>query len=209
MLATRRQGWRGLVGRTNGGMIVHLGVLMIGVAIAASGSYQTERDVRMCVEAEEGCPSTVTVDGHTITYLGSTTNVAANRTDVGARLRIDGVVHEPALQRFVNGSNEIGKPSVKNSVTDSVMVTITDTPTDTGSVAIKVIVQPLIVWLWAGGGVMAFGSVLAAFPGQRRRPEDPVSAPVPDAEADPVDAGSDGAGGPDDERVPAGAGSPS
>ena len=27
VLATRRQGWRGLVGRTNGGMIVHLGVV--------------------------------------------------------------------------------------------------------------------------------------------------------------------------------------
>ncbi len=183
------------------GGAAHLGVLMIGVAIAASGSSQTERDVRMCVEAEEGCPSTVTVDGHEITYLGSTANVAPNRTDIGARLRIDGVVHEPALQRFVNGSNEIGKPSVKNSVTDSVMVTITDTPTDTGSVAVKVIVQPLIVWLWIGGGVMAFGSVLAAFPGRRRRPEDPVSAPVPGTGAEPVDDPVDEPPA-DGERVP-------
>ena len=38
VLATRRQGWRGLVGRANGGMIVHLGVLMIAVAFAASQS---------------------------------------------------------------------------------------------------------------------------------------------------------------------------
>ena len=28
VLATRRQGWRGLVGRANGGMIVHLGVII-------------------------------------------------------------------------------------------------------------------------------------------------------------------------------------
>jgi len=35
-LATRRQGWRGLVGRTNGGMVVHLGVVVIAVALAAS-----------------------------------------------------------------------------------------------------------------------------------------------------------------------------
>ena len=39
VLATRRQGWRGLVGRTNGGMIVHLGVVLIAVAFAASSSY--------------------------------------------------------------------------------------------------------------------------------------------------------------------------
>ena len=29
VLATRRQGWRGLVGRANGGMVVHLGVILI------------------------------------------------------------------------------------------------------------------------------------------------------------------------------------
>ena len=33
VLATRRQGWRGLVGRANGGMIVHLGVIIIAVAL--------------------------------------------------------------------------------------------------------------------------------------------------------------------------------
>ena len=39
VLATRRQGWRGLVGRANGGMIVHLGVILIAVALAASNGY--------------------------------------------------------------------------------------------------------------------------------------------------------------------------
>ena len=39
VLATRRQGWRGLVGRANGGMIVHLGVIVIAVALVASNSY--------------------------------------------------------------------------------------------------------------------------------------------------------------------------
>ena len=39
VLATRRQGWRGLVGRANGGMIVHIGVVLIAVAFAASHSF--------------------------------------------------------------------------------------------------------------------------------------------------------------------------
>ena len=34
VLATRRQGWRGLVGRANGGMVVHLGVILLAVALA-------------------------------------------------------------------------------------------------------------------------------------------------------------------------------
>jgi cytochrome c-type biogenesis protein CcmF len=37
-------------------------------------------------------------------------------------------------------------------------------------------VKPLILWLWIGGALMAIGTVLAAFPGKRRRPTAPVSA---------------------------------
>ena len=202
VLATRRQGWRGLVGRTNGGMVVHLGVLMIAVAFAASNSYQVERDVRLCEVAEQGCPTTVTVDGHTITYLGGTSDVTPQRAEVGARIAVDGQVHVPAIQQFTNGTQQIGKPSVENSLTHSVLLSVTDPPTASGSVAIKVIVQPLIVWLWIGGTVMAIGSALAAFPGRRRRPTDPVSAPVAVEAPAP-----DGRGGPDDdepERVTAG-----
>ena len=45
LLALRRQGWRGLVGRANGGMVVHLGVIIIAVALAASNSYTQGRRV--------------------------------------------------------------------------------------------------------------------------------------------------------------------
>lgn len=185
-LATRRQGWRGLLGRTNGGMVVHLGVLMIAVAFASSQAYSTERDARLCVVAETGCPSTITVEGHSITYLDDTESITGARSQVGARFRVDGKVYEPALQKFPNGSQTIGKPSVKNTLTSSVLLSLTDAPAG-GSASLKVVVQPLIVWLWIGGGLMAIGSLMAAFPGRRRRGTDPVSARVPD-------------------RVPAGAG---
>jgi cytochrome c-type biogenesis protein CcmF len=50
---------------------------------------------------------------------------------------------------------------------------------DTGTVDLRIIVQPLILWLWTGGALMFVGTFLAAFPGRRRRdPLDPVSAPV-------------------------------
>jgi hypothetical protein len=39
-------------------------------------------------------------------------------------------------------------------------------------------VLPLPMWLWIGGGLLLVGTLLSAFPGQRRRPTDPVSAPI-------------------------------
>jgi len=194
VLATRRQGWRGLVGRTNGGMVVHLGVIMIAVAFAASNVYQVERDARLCIDAKPGCPSTVTVSGHEITYVGSSTDIDPARTQVSAQVLVDGHLYEPALQQFPNGSQQIGKPSVRNTLRTSILLSITDPPTSSGTVGLKIIVQPLIVWLWIGGAVMAVGSAMAAFPGKRRLPTDPTSAPVPGAappepEPEPVPAG--------------------
>ena len=61
---------------------------------------------------------------------------------------------------------------------------------------IGVIVQPLVGWLWVGGGIMALGTLLAAVPGRRRRrPVEPVSAPAdhqpePDMRTEPQLAGA-------------------
>ena len=204
MLATRRQGWRGLVGRTNGGMIVHLGVVIVAVALAASGSYDTERELTM----EIG--DTATVAGHEIEYLGSRTVQQSNKTSVRAQVRVDGEVYEPAINRFDVSGQAIGTPSVRTSLTQDVYLTLQRAPQDDAgeTAAIRVIVQPMVVWLWIGGATMAIGTMLAAFPGRRRNPIDPVSAPLP-----AMAAGGDGNGSGDGAEVsvagstaPAGAG---
>jgi hypothetical protein len=56
-----------------------------------------------------------------------------------------------------------------------------------------------VVWLWGGGLLLVLGSVLAAVPGTRRRPTDPVSAPVPALQT------GDGSTGSGDALVPASA----
>jgi cytochrome c-type biogenesis protein CcmF len=174
VLATRRQGWRGFVGRTNGGMIVHVGVVIVAVAIAASGSYDTERELTM----EVG--DTATVAGHELEYLGARTVEQPNKTSVRAQVRVDGQIYEPAINRFDATGQAIGTPSVRTSLTQDVYLTLQRAPQDDAgeTVVIRVVVQPMILWLWIGGGVMAAGTILAAFPGRRRNPLDPVSAPV-------------------------------
>jgi cytochrome c-type biogenesis protein CcmF len=212
VLASRRQGWRGLVGRTNGGMIVHLGVVMIAVALAASGSYDTERELTLA----EG--ESATVAGHEITYVGMRRTEESNRTSIQADVAIDGDVYAPAINVFPQGEQRIGTPSVKTSLTRDVYLallrvpdglgadsTSADTPAD-GQVVIRVIVQPMVVWLWIGGGVMALGTALAAFPGRRRNPVDPVSAPVGETrgEESPVPDDEDGERPSEPETVEAG-----
>jgi cytochrome c-type biogenesis protein CcmF len=179
VLATRRQGWRGLVGRTNGGMIVHVGVVLVAVGLAASGSYDAERELTM----EVG--DTAVVAGHEIEYLGARTVEEPNKTSTRARVSVDGEVHEPAINLFTATQQQIGTPSVRTSLWQDVYLSLQRAPADDAgqTMGLRVIVQPLVTWLWVGGVVMALGTILAAFPGRRRNPVDPVSAPVPDAAA--------------------------
>jgi cytochrome c-type biogenesis protein CcmF len=191
VLATRRQGWRGFVGRTNGGMIVHLGVVLIAVAFAASSSYAHQREVVLAPG------ETARVGTHEVTYLGMRTHVDSAKTEREARVRIDGgPVYAPSLQRFPEGTSEIGRPSVRSGLVDDVYLALVEAPADPADeVRLRVIIQPLVLWLWVGGGLIAVGSVLAAFPGRRRRGTEPVSAPVavpgtpPEPDPTPVDDG--------------------
>ena len=97
VLATRRQGWRGLVGRANGGMVVHIGVVVVAVALAASNSYLHQSE--FTVEPGE----TAYVNGHEIVFLGSQEKVFDNKTKVEALVLVDGAVvaagGEPVCQR--------------------------------------------------------------------------------------------------------------
>ena len=48
--------------------------------------------------------------------------------------------------------------------------------------------QPMTLWLWIGGAIIAIGTLLAALPGRRRRPTDPST--VATADAVPVTVGA-------------------
>ncbi|HMC67784.1 MAG TPA: cytochrome c-type biogenesis CcmF C-terminal domain-containing protein, partial [Mycobacteriales bacterium] len=170
---TRRQGIRGLVGRANGGMIVHLGVVILVVGYIASTTFQTSREVSMTPG------QTITIEGHRLEYLGSTASVDDRRSSVGARIRVDGgKTYTPQLRRFPNNAQAIGTPSVRTGLVDDVYLSLLTAPGDGDTVNLRVIIEPLAVWMWIGGGVIAFGTVLAAWPGRRRNPIDPVSAPI-------------------------------
>ena len=174
VLATRRQGWRGLVGRANGGMIVHLGVVIIAVAFAASSSYVRQAEFTLTPG------QSAQFAGHTLLYEGQNVKQEAAKIVDQVLIRIDGTgPWAPSLNKFANGNQTIGTPSVRSTFTDDVALSVIDIKDgENGSVTIRVTVQPLIIWLWIGGAVMAFGTLLAVFPGRRRNPLDAVSAPV-------------------------------
>ena len=178
VLATRRQGLRGLVGRANGGMIVHLGVIMIAVALGASNSYSKSQELSLVT----GTPAFFA--GHSFELI-DVIEVRDDRSiSVKARVIVDRKkTYEPAITKYTRIGMNVGTPSVKASLTSDIYLTL-EPPVrqDSGTARIKVFIKPMITWLWIGTGLMALGTVLAAFPGRRRRPTEATSALVPTSE---------------------------
>lgn len=202
-------GWRGLVGRANGGMIVHIGVVLIAVGLAAAAGFRHEGLVVLA----RG--QSATVAGHTVEFVGSRTVNSPSHSELRATLRVDGGgTFHPAVSTFGANTQPVGTPAIDSSWTHDVYLTIADIPGKGTTWQFEVVVQPLVAWLWTGGTLIVIGSVLSAIPGRRRRPTDPVSAPVADV-AGPVVA-DDGPGdgtvepsGTKADPLPVGAGEPS
>ena len=174
VLASRRQGWRGVVGRANGGMVVHIGVIIIGVALAASMSFVSQGEFTLA----EG--ETAQVGRHTVQYVDSRTVELDNRIELVARVRVNGgQIYEPRLNRYRQSGQTIPTPSVKTGLRDDVMLSLTRAPDESDpSLGLRVVVQPMVTWLWIGGLIMVLGTALSLFPGRRRNPLDAVSAPA-------------------------------
>ena len=183
VLATRRQGWRGLVGRANGGMIVHLGVVMIAVALVATQAYTRQYDL---ADIKPG--QSVSVGGHTFTYERTTSSEDDVKREIKAAIRIDGVpIVSPDARYSWSAGAYTAPPSVRTGLREDVYLTLERTPDPDGTTTLTVRLVPFVVWLWIGAALMAVGTVLAAFPGpRRRRPVEPVSAPIRDDDTEPV-----------------------
>ncbi len=177
--------WRGLVGRANGGMVVHLGVVLLAVGVIAATSYRHQTELAL----HRG--EAVTFDGHRFEFEGVRTVTSPSRTAQEAVVKVDDGVFTPATTSFGAGLAVVGTPAIDSGFFGDVYLTfdavgglgaasgneaINNLPS--GSVAIGVVIEPLVAWLWAGGLLIGLGGLLALVPGSRRRATDPTSAPA-------------------------------
>jgi cytochrome c-type biogenesis protein CcmF len=161
--------------RLYGGLLVHVGVVVIAVAIAASSGYTVKREVQL----HRG--QSATVKGYTVTYLGSRLERSAQKTTVKADVRIKGVgVYSPAISTYPNFADGIGTPSVHTDLVHDVYLTLISIPPNGGAATIGVQVGTLVLWLWIGGVIMALGVGMALIPTRRRTVRPPVEAAADD-----------------------------
>jgi cytochrome c-type biogenesis protein CcmF len=86
-------------------------------------------------------------------------------------------VYRPAVSTYSLAGESVGTPSIMSTIGHDLYLTLPNVPS-TGSATIGVLIEPLVSWVWIGGALILGGTLLAAWPGRRRRPTDPVSAAI-------------------------------
>ncbi|MDA8061041.1 MAG: cytochrome c biogenesis protein CcsA [Actinomycetota bacterium] len=188
VLATRRNGWRGLVGRSNGGMVVHLGVVVLAVAFAASHSFEHQTQLTL----RPG--GSAVYEGQRITYLGMADDRGPNYHGVEADVLVDGHLMRPAVNDYPASGEAVQTPSIHSTPLHDVYLTLATTASGDKPVTIGVIVEPLVAWVWTGGLMMIIGALLSVVPGRKRRKGPPPEPSL--AGADPGSRSQSGAAEP-------------
>jgi len=185
--AERRRGagvlaapWRAVARRRRffAGMLVHAGVVLAAVAIAASSAYTT------ATQATLRPGQAVRLSGYTATLQRITRQDGPRRDTITAvvTLRHHGRPAgelRPALSTYPTAAQAIGTPAIRPGLAGDAYLVLEQADPAGRWAVIGLSVHPLVDWLWIGAAVMAAGALAAAWPDRRRRlPAPPRGSPA-------------------------------
>ena len=165
-------------GRRYGGYVVHLGIVLVALAIATSQARTVDAEKTLAPG------ETLAIAGYTVRLSALRSVHEPQRDSVVADLEITGngsgsQLH-PALVQYPSSASAVGSPGVGAGIRDDLYTILAAYDQKALSWAtIRMRVIPLVSWLWLGGAVVGVGAVIAALPAPRRR----IARQLPLAEA--------------------------
>ncbi len=169
--------------RRYGGYIVHLGVVLITVAIIGANVYQSEGQANLAVG------ETMQIENYALTFDGLSQSSGSTYDAVQATLhaarnnRPVGTI-TPAMHfyRTMAGrdqpTNEI---AIRMGLNEDLYVVLAGWEGTGQTASFKVYVNPLMSWMWIGGVVMILGTLAAVWPHHKEAEQVPAVAPAPRA----------------------------
>jgi len=152
--------------RSLGGLVVHVGVAVMALAIVAAGVGRRE------VVATLRPGETVSLGSYKVTFAALRDETRPDRAVVMADASATGpggsIALEPSLSLFATSTQAIATPAIAASVGGDLYVTLTDVDRTAGTATLRIGLHPFMSWLWLGGGIAALGGLVAVWPARRR-----------------------------------------
>ena len=151
---------------------MHLSVIMVALGIVGTSFFNTQKDVVLSPG------ETVTVDNYEVRYLGTTQVAYGNRTEFISSVEVyregqllDTISPNRAFYPSFNMAST--RAAIRSTPVEDFYVVPSENLED-GNVGFRILINPLIWWMWVAGPVMILGTVIALWPEPAR-----VTAVVP------------------------------
>lgn len=160
--------------RRYGGYVVHLAVVLILVGIAGYTSYQQSREVTVTPGDE------MQIGEYTLVYPGLSEDASGAVPSVYTRLEVkrDGELLgelRPEKQfhpKFYESTGPTTEVAIYGTLTHDLYVILTSWTEYGAQASFKLIINPLMSWIWIGAYLLVAGTLFAAWPRVR-----PLEAP--------------------------------
>jgi cytochrome c-type biogenesis protein CcmF len=140
--------------RRYGAYLAHIGMVVLVVGIAGSHFWQQVRDVSL-VPGQQ-----VVVAGYMLTYEGAVQRQLADHTELVGAMRLGDQTLEPARATYAGlGGQSLTHVAISSSPVADVYVVLVGM-NDDGSASFRIFINPLVIWIWAGGAIIILGVIL-------------------------------------------------
>ncbi|MFC1903165.1 cytochrome c-type biogenesis CcmF C-terminal domain-containing protein, partial [Chloroflexota bacterium] len=151
-----------------GGYIVHIGIILIAIGVIGSSFYDVEKQVIL----KTG--DSMTIGNYTLTYRGIDEYQTKSKTVVTASLSIYNhgrLMGELVPEKYFhhNYKQAVTEVAIRTILLEDLYVILVGWDED-GTAAFKVMVNPLVNWIWVGGAVLVLGGLIAFWPDRCRLP---------------------------------------
>ncbi len=154
--------------RRYGGLIVHLGVVLIFLGIAGSMGYSIER------EATLNRGETLSIGRYKVRFEGVNGSQQPTHYRVKAAFKVFNQDKElgvlsPALKFYPTQQSPIGRAVFRSTLIEDLYLILSGfSELEQNRVTLKALVRPLLAWMWIGGVVIALGTIVAVWPARQR-----------------------------------------
>ncbi|MCA9959728.1 MAG: hypothetical protein KC443_11875, partial [Anaerolineales bacterium] len=150
--------------RRYGGYWIHIGVLIMAVGVIGVELFQEETQQQLQVG------DTISLGRYEMQFLGVEQRPGADDLII-TEATVD--VYEngrfvktltPRREIYTRTGQPMTIPNARSTILEDFYVLLAEQPTSPDSAIIRVFLNPLINWVWAGGFVFIFGTLIAAWP---------------------------------------------
>ena len=150
-----------------GGYVVHLGIVMLAFGIIGSQFYNLERDVIL------GPGEQASIGEYEIEFLGSRTAAFDDRTERTATIR---VTRSGEFVRIIEAWQGLypsfsilsTRAAIYSTPKEDVYVMFSEVQPDGQSAIFRLLINPLVWWMWVSGPLVILGTVIALWPARQR-----------------------------------------